>query len=143
MSVVEADGLVVTNSVFKNTRGTRPGAGIDLEPNEATQKIANVRIENSKFLDNEGAGILIAGKKARISNVEITRNLFTGTLPIVVEDAPGVLDQTICRNRQITVQSEPSGGFAAVAEPRRVVVNQSECGDRRLIVRRQKKKKSN
>jgi hypothetical protein len=29
LSVIEADGLVVLNSVFQNTGGTRPGAGID------------------------------------------------------------------------------------------------------------------
>ena len=32
LSIVEADGVLVTNSVFKNTHGTRPSAGIDLEP---------------------------------------------------------------------------------------------------------------
>ena len=57
LSIVEADGVVVTDSVFKNTRGTRPGAGIDLEPNKPGQRISSVRIQNSKFLDNAGAGI--------------------------------------------------------------------------------------
>ncbi|NJN00443.1 MAG: right-handed parallel beta-helix repeat-containing protein, partial [Aquincola sp.] len=32
LSIVEANGVLVTDSVFKNTRGTRPSAGIDLEP---------------------------------------------------------------------------------------------------------------
>ena len=64
LSIVEADGVVVTNSVFKNTRGTRPGAGIDLEPNKPGQRISSVRIQNSKFLDNAGAGIQMGGRKA-------------------------------------------------------------------------------
>lgn len=143
LSIIEVDGLVVTNSMFKNTKGTRPSAGIDLEPNTPAQKINNVRIESSKFIDNAGAGILIAGKKAPISNVEITHNVFEGTLPVVVEDAPDVLDQSICRNRQITYQQEPAGALAAHAGPVRVVLVQSECGDRRMVVRRQKSKKSN
>jgi hypothetical protein len=67
LSIIEADVLVVTNSVFKNTQGTRPSAGIDLEPNKPVdkrvQEITNVRIQNSKFLDNAGGGIQIAGKK--------------------------------------------------------------------------------
>ena len=63
ISVIEAEGVLVTNSVFKNTRGTAPSAGIDLEPDEAAQNIANVRISNSKFFDNAGAGILILGRK--------------------------------------------------------------------------------
>ena len=76
LSVIEVDGLLVTHSVFKNTRRTRPSAGIDLEPDKADQKITNVRITYSKFLDNVGPGILIAGQKGahNISNVEITNN---------------------------------------------------------------------
>ena len=57
LSIVEADGVIVPNSVFRNTRGTRPSAGIDLEPDHAEQKIVNVRIQNSKFIDNAGPGI--------------------------------------------------------------------------------------
>lgn len=138
MSVIEADGLVVTNSVFSNTGGTRPSAGIDLEPNEGTELIKNVRIENSKFLNNVGAGVLISGKKGttNVSNVEITRNLFTGILPIKIEYAPAVLNSAICNNRQIIPRSEPSGGLSAFAGPAEEIVLQSECGDPRIQIRR-------
>jgi hypothetical protein len=44
LSIIEADGVEVTHSIFKGTRGSRPSADIDLEPDKATQKIANVRI---------------------------------------------------------------------------------------------------
>jgi hypothetical protein len=76
ISVIEAEGVLVTNSVFKNTRGTAPSAGIDLEPDEAAQTIQNVRIPNSKFFDNAGPGILILGRKKtqNIRNVVITGN---------------------------------------------------------------------
>ena len=57
LSIIDANGLLVVNSTFKNTHGTRPSAGIDLEPDKNAQKIANVRIENSKFFDNAGGGI--------------------------------------------------------------------------------------
>jgi hypothetical protein len=77
LSIVEADGLLVTNSVFKHTRGTRPGAGIDLEPDHAAQKITNVRIYNSEFLDNAGAGIQIGGR-GRIIRLEITHDVIQG-----------------------------------------------------------------
>ena len=94
ISVIEAEGVLVTNSVFKNTRGTAPSAGIDLEPDEAAQTIANVRISNSKFFDNAGAGILILGRKKtqNIRNVVITGNLFRGAMPVKVKYAPGVLE---------------------------------------------------
>ncbi|HEU4475191.1 MAG TPA: glycosyl hydrolase family 28-related protein [Methyloceanibacter sp.] len=74
LSIIDADGLLVSHSVFKNTSGTRPSAGIDLEPDKDSQRIVNVRIANSKFLDDAGAGTLVAGKKARISKVEMTGN---------------------------------------------------------------------
>jgi polygalacturonase len=142
LSIIKADGLVVTNSVFQNTRGTSPSAGIDLEPDQAAQEITNVRIQNSKFLDNAGAGIGIAGKKGRISKVEITHNVFSGNLPLLVEDAPGVPASAICRNRQITNQSEPSGGLNAFADANQVVILQNDCGDRRLEVRRERHRRS-
>jgi len=138
LSVIEVDGLLVTNSVFSNTHGTRPSAGIDLEPDDAQQQINNVRIENSKFLNNVGAGIMISGKKGttNISNVEINRNLFTGIPPIKIEYAPAVLNSAICRNRQITPRSDSSGNLSPFAGPAVEVVFQSECGDPRIQIRR-------
>jgi Pectate lyase superfamily protein len=64
LSVIAADGLLVLNSTFKNTRGTRPSAGIDFEPDDPDQKVNNVQIEKSQFLDNAGPGVLIAARKA-------------------------------------------------------------------------------
>lgn len=52
------------NSVFSNTQGTRPMAGIDLEPDDVQQRISNVRIHNSKFLTNAGPGIPVAADNA-------------------------------------------------------------------------------
>jgi hypothetical protein len=146
LSIIEADRLVVLNSVFKNTGGTRPGAGIDFEPDDRDQTITDVRIENSKFIDNAGPGILIAGKKGAVSQIELTRNLFKGNRPILVEDAPEVLASSICNNRQITSEAAPSGGLNTYADPIKVMVHQNDCEDgedMRFEVTRQKKKKSN
>jgi len=63
LSIISVDRLLVTNSVFRDTRGTRPSAGIDMEPDKPDELVSNVRIENSKFIDNAGGGIIIAGKK--------------------------------------------------------------------------------
>jgi Pectate lyase superfamily protein len=131
LSIIEADGLAVTNSVFKNTQGTRPSAGIDLEPDKAVQKITSVRIQNSKFLDNAGGGIQIAGKKGQISKVEIMHNVFSRDRPLLVENAPFVGASAICDNRQITSQLAPSGGLDAFAEPIELVVHQNDCQDGR------------
>ncbi|MGD9502824.1 MAG: glycosyl hydrolase family 28-related protein [Methyloceanibacter sp.] len=146
LSIIDADGLLVLNSTFKNTGGTRPGAGIDLEPDKNAQRIANIRIENSKFFDNAGGGILVAGKRARVSKVEMTRNTFRGNRPFVVENAPGIAD-AICGNRQKSVQTETSGGFNAYAEPVEVVALQNDCGESGFVIDRgntkKKKKKAN
>jgi hypothetical protein len=144
LSVIKADGLVVLNSVFQNTGGTRPGAGIDFEPDDRDERITGVRIENSKFINNAGPGILIAGKKGNVSRVELTRNLFKGNRPILIEDAPEVLASSICDNRQLTSEEAPSGGLNAYADPIKVMVHQNDCEegtDMRFEVTRQKKKK--
>ena len=49
LSVIKANGLLVLNSVFENTHGTRPSAGIDFEPDDESKEIVNVRVENSQF----------------------------------------------------------------------------------------------
>lgn len=136
LSVIEADGLLVTNSVFKNTRGTRPSAGIDLEPDRETQTITNVRISYSKFLDNAGAGILISGRKGahNISNVEITSNFFRGAMPVKIKYAPRVLDAAICKNRYM-VRREPSGDLTTVAARSDEVTVLASCGDPGLRTR--------
>ena len=139
LSVIQVDGLLVLNSVFKNTRGTRPSAGIDFEPDRVEQKITNVRIVGSKFLDNAGAGILVAGKKARVTKIEITRNTFRNN-PVVVEYAPS-LAAAICGNRQTSTETEHQTGFNAYAEPIEVVALQNDCGAGGFVVDRQKQRK--
>ena len=141
LSIISVHGLLVVNSVFKDTRGTRPSAGIDLEPNKAAHTISDVRIERSKFLDNEGPGILIAGKKATIANVEIGHNLFRDNRPLLVENAPAVLASDICRNRQVTYHEQQSAALNPFAAPVEVIVSQSSCENSGLEVRRDTKKK--
>jgi polygalacturonase len=143
LSIIHATNVLVANSVFKNTRGTKPSAGIDLEPNEAVQQIGNVRIQNSKFLNNAGAGIIVSGRKASIAEVAMARNTFEGNdRPIIVANAPGI-GGDICGNRQITQETPPSSGFSnSYTEPVANVVLQDKCGDPSLIMRRESKKKN-
>jgi polygalacturonase len=120
LSIIETDGLIVKNSIFQNTRGTRPSAGIDIEPDTTEQHVTNVRIQDSQFLDNAGAGIQITGKKSVVSNIEITRNVFRGNrLPIVVKGA--------CRSRYTTHLSEPSGAAYAYTDPTELVITKNDC----------------
>ena len=145
LSIVEADGVLVTDSIFSNTHGTRPSAGIDLEPDEPEQKIVNIRIQNSKFLNNAGPGIEIAGKRGAVAKVELSRNMFKGNRPILVENAPDVLASAICGNRQVTSEKASSEGLNAFADPIDIVVHQNDCedgSDMRFEVNRQTRKKN-
>ncbi len=59
ISVISAKNLLIENSIFKETSGTRPMAGIDFEPNHPDERLENIIIRNSVFIDNEGPGIAI------------------------------------------------------------------------------------
>jgi len=82
LSVVYADGVVVRNSTFKNTQGTLPEAGIDIEPN-AGETVANMQILGCTFTNNSGGGIQngLALKDrgiAFVKNVLIDGNVMVG-----------------------------------------------------------------
>ena len=57
MSVISAENLLAEHCVFSNTKGTPPMAGVDLEPNKASQKMVNVRIRNCVFENNDSIGM--------------------------------------------------------------------------------------
>lgn len=102
MSIISGENITVVNSVFKNTKGVNPSAGIDIEPNRG-DAVKNARIVNSKFLNNAGPGIECYVSRGNVqatirdiviennimakngagggivfnaSNVEMTRNIF-------------------------------------------------------------------
>jgi hypothetical protein len=127
LSIIEAQSLLVTNSVFQQTRGTRPSAGIDIEPDRPEQKVVNVLIERSKFINNAGGGIMIAGKRGHVSNVKIFDNVFEEGRPILIENAPHVRSTAICNNRHIGQLAPPQEGLNAFAETVEVVSLQTDC----------------
>ncbi len=57
MSVISARNLLVENSVFGNTRGTGPSAGICLEPNRSNEYLENIVIRNCLFDNNHVLGM--------------------------------------------------------------------------------------
>jgi parallel beta-helix repeat protein len=82
LSVVYADGVLVRNSIFQNTKGTDPEAGIDIEPN-AGETVNNMQILNCTLTSNAGGGILSGPGAADIgiafaTNVVIDGNTFIG-----------------------------------------------------------------
>jgi parallel beta-helix repeat protein len=81
LSITSVDGMVVRNSTFKNTTGTQPEAGIDIEPNSG-QTVANLLITGSICTNNSGGGlqsgppVAYAGR-AFLVNVVIDGNTFS------------------------------------------------------------------
>ncbi len=73
MSVTSADGLYVGFSVFKNTAGTLPEAGLDIEPNLG-ETVTNALVTDNLFDNNAGGGIRIgpAGRDAATTFVTKT-----------------------------------------------------------------------
>jgi hypothetical protein len=60
ISVISVKNLLIENSVFKNTSGTNPMAGIDFEPNNRDEILRNIVVRNSVFENNKGPGIVLA-----------------------------------------------------------------------------------
>ncbi|MCK5863332.1 MAG: right-handed parallel beta-helix repeat-containing protein [Candidatus Hydrogenedentes bacterium] len=65
ISVISAVDLLIENCAFTGTQGTAPEAGIDLEPNNANEKMTNVIVRNCTMANNDGAGILVYLKHMR------------------------------------------------------------------------------
>jgi hypothetical protein len=60
ISVITVKDLLIENSVFKNTGGTNPMAGIDFEPNHRDEILQNIVVRNCVFENNKGPGIVLA-----------------------------------------------------------------------------------
>lgn len=56
MSIGPVDGVTVTNSTFSNTHGTKPEAGIDIEP-QAQGVARNITISHCTITGNHGSGL--------------------------------------------------------------------------------------
>lgn len=81
LSVVYAADVRIQYSVFSNTGGTLPEAGIDLEPNEG-ETVSDVWISDCSFTRNAGSGVqcgVAAGNtgKSFIRAVVIEKSTFT------------------------------------------------------------------
>ena len=63
ISVISAQNLLIENCVLKDTSGTGPAAGIDLEPDGPTNRMINVIVRNCVFENNQGPGFTISMTK--------------------------------------------------------------------------------
>ncbi|QDU49555.1 right-handed parallel beta-helix repeat-containing protein [Gimesia panareensis] len=59
VSVISAEDLLIEDSVFKETSGTPPMAGIDFEPNHSSECLVNCVLRNCVAENNQGGGYLL------------------------------------------------------------------------------------
>lgn len=60
ISLISAEDVVIHNCVFKDTGGTGPAAGIDLEPNHPASRLVNITVRNCVAENNEGPGFIVS-----------------------------------------------------------------------------------
>ncbi len=76
LSIVDATNVKVLSSTFSGTHGTKPSAGLDIEP-EPGNLVENVEVRDSVFERNAGDGIVLTWgphNQAHIKNVLIEGN---------------------------------------------------------------------
>ena len=101
ISVISVDGLLVENCVFRNTWGTPPSSGVDLEPDTPDERLRDVVFRNCLFADNYGDGIEVflahltadsGDVSIRFENCRVTSRRGAGIRVTKVSDAgPGGL----------------------------------------------------
>jgi len=108
MSVISAEGLEVQGCTFKNTWGTPPSAGVDIEPDSAWQTLKGIVFRNCKFEDNYGDGIEIflaplrktsADVSIRFEDCHVTSRFGSGIrVSRILDDGPrGLIEFTNCK----------------------------------------------
>lgn len=105
MSIISVNGMIVDNSTFKNTNGTAPQAGIDIEPNK-NDIVEHVKIINSSITNNHGAGVAIyvgetTFRKVRsvtIENNSISNNS-AGGISLTNTNDNKIINNTVTNNK--------------------------------------------
>ena len=65
LSIASGENILIENCVFKNTRGTPPEDGVDIEPNRASGHCVNIVLRNCLSENNWGKGFEAAMTKSR------------------------------------------------------------------------------
>ncbi len=72
ISVISADKLLIKNCVFKNTGGTSPAAGIDLEPYLPEDMMVEVIVSNCVSENNGGSGFIASISNLNVNSREVS-----------------------------------------------------------------------
>ena len=98
ISVINAESLLIENTVLRDTGGSPPMAGIDFEPNRAGERLVNCVMRNCEFAGNAGNGILLAlrnmGAESPAISLSFENCTSTGDHGSVRIDMSGSVDET-------------------------------------------------
>ncbi len=59
ISIISGKNITIDNLLISNTNGTRPGSGIDIEPDHRTDILENIILKKIKTFNNQNEGILL------------------------------------------------------------------------------------
>jgi hypothetical protein len=81
ISIISVKNLLVKDCVLSNANGIKPQAGIDFEPNNSTEFMQNVAVQNLKTLNNADSAICVSLSRVETSanEVDITIDNWTDT----------------------------------------------------------------
>ncbi|GAA4729111.1 right-handed parallel beta-helix repeat-containing protein [Flavisolibacter ginsenosidimutans] len=74
ITVGKANGMLIDSCILTNTNGTKPMAGIDIEPDKDTAQ--NITIQNSLLAYNKGNGIEIYVNRSSVVQNVVAKNNF-------------------------------------------------------------------
>lgn len=75
VSVISARNLLIEDCLFKDTAGTAPAAGVDFEPNEATEELVNCVMRNCVSENNEGSAYTFYLRPLRADSTPVSIRL--------------------------------------------------------------------
>ncbi len=79
MSIISAVRLIVIDSKFVNTIGLSPEGGVDIEPNQSTDSLSDIKFIRTTITGNNGRGF-VADLKGVVSNLLIDDMVLKGNL---------------------------------------------------------------
>ncbi len=78
LSAIDWDGGQISDSTFREAGGTAPGAGMDFEPNVATQAVSAIIVTGNWFYANQGNGFETIPIHGPVKNSIVTSNISAG-----------------------------------------------------------------
>ena len=72
ISLISAEDVSIHNCVFKDTGGTGPAGGIDLETDHPSNRLVNITVRNCIAENNEGPGFIVSPAKLSSESKDIS-----------------------------------------------------------------------